>query len=394
MTQGRGFPRLAGVLIAAMMLLLAGCASSTVRTTETTPVITGDPAMPEDQLLDVGVRLFDPGLEMLDEKEIMTAPEIRKAEARFFPTVLVDTLQRSGHWGAVRVEPAQTGVTDIVLDGRIIESTGEELQLEITASDSSGAQWYTRRYEGTASKYSYDAKRGPDPFQDVYNRIVNDLALYRARLQPAKVRELRTISELRFAESFSPQAFGGYLQTDKKGISRIQRLPADNDPMLARIRQIRERDNLFVDTLQDYYNGFARQMSGPYQDWRKESYTESLAYKELRQQATLRTVAGIAAVLVGAAAATTGDSSTSRAAGTIGVIGGASMIKSGMDKRAESKMHAETLLELGGSLGAEISPQVIHLDERSVTLTGTVEDQYTQWREILHGIYAAETGSI
>ena len=81
MTQGRGFPRLAGVLIAAMMLLLAGCASSTVRTTETTPVITGDPAMPEDQLLDVGVRLFDPGLEMLDEKEIMTAPEIRKAEA-------------------------------------------------------------------------------------------------------------------------------------------------------------------------------------------------------------------------------------------------------------------------------------------------------------------------
>ena len=70
------------------------------------------------------------------------------------------------------------------------------------------------------------------------------------------------------------------------------------------------------------------------------------------------------------------------------------MIKSGMDKRAESKMHAETLLELGGSLGAEISPQVIDLDERSVTLTGTVEDQYTQWRAILHGIYAAETGSI
>jgi hypothetical protein len=29
-----------------------------------------------------------------------------------------------------------------------------------------------------------------------------------------------------------------------------------------------------------------------------------------------------------------------------------------------------------------------------VSLTGTVQDQYTQWREILHGIYAAETGSI
>jgi hypothetical protein len=142
------------------------------------------------------------------------------------------------------VEPAQTGVTDIVLEGKIIESTGEKLQLEITASDSSGAKWYTRRYEGTASKYSYDAKRGPDPFQDIYNRISNDLALYRAKLQPAQVRELRTISELRFAESFSPQAFGGYLRTDKRGIYRIQRLPADNDPMLVRIRQIRE-PNLF-----------------------------------------------------------------------------------------------------------------------------------------------------
>ena len=65
-----------------------------------------------------------------------------------------------------------------------------------------------------------------------------------------------------------------------------------------------------------------------------------------------------------------------------------------MDKRAESKLHAETLLELGSSLGAEINPQVIELDERSVTLTGTVEQQYGQWREVLQGIYAEETGNL
>jgi hypothetical protein len=57
-------------------------------------------------------------------------------------------------------------------------------------------------------------------------------------------------------------------------------------------------------------------------------------------------------------------------------------------------MHAETLKELGGSLGAEIEPQVIELEDRSVTLTGSVQDQYGQWREILRGIYEAETGSI
>ena len=285
--------RAAGVACVALALLLAGCASSTVRTTTVTPVIAGDPAMPEEQLLDVGVRLFASGAEQLEEDELMTAPEIREAEARYMPRVLAETLQKSGHWGAVRVTPERTAITDVVVQGRIIESTGLDLVLEITPGDASGATWYTRRYEGTASKFSYDAKHAAgEPFQDVYNRIANDLAMYRASMSADRVRELRTISELKFAESFSPQAFGGYLETDRKGITKITRLPAENDPMLARVRQIRERDSLFVDTLQDYYTGFAQQMSAPYQDWRRESYTEGLAYKELRQQAAMRTVGG------------------------------------------------------------------------------------------------------
>lgn len=380
-------------IIPLFVLLLGGCSSNTVRTTEVTPVIAGDPGMPEDQLLDIGVRLFDPNSAALTEEEIFTSPEIRKAEARFMPTVLASTLQKSGHWGAVRVAPTETGVSDIVVAGKILESTGEKLALEISVSDASGAPWYTKQYEGFASKYSYDAKVAPEPFQDVYNRIANDLAVARARVPAAEAKRLRTISELRFAESFAPKAFRGFLEKDKNGRFSVRRLPAENDPMLARIRSIRERDNLFVDTLQDYYNGFSRQMSGPYQDWRKESYTESITYRELRNQATGRTIAGVASIIAGIAAQT-GDSYATRAAGTVGIIGGAAMVKSGFDKRAESKMHAETLKELGGSLGAEIEPQVIELEDHSVTLTGSVQDQYTQWREILHGIYEAETGSI
>ena len=380
-------------LFAAFALVLAGCSSSTVRTTEVTPVITGDPATPESELLDVGIRLFDPNAATLTEDEIFTSPEIRKAEARYMPTVLADTVQKSGHWGAVRVTPTETGVSDVVVAGRILESTGEKLALEISVSDASGAAWYTRAYEGFASKYSYQGKRAPEPFQDVYNRIANDLAIARAKLTPAQAVRLRTISELRFAQGFAPKAFGGFLDVDKKGRVTVRRLPAENDPMLERIRRIRERDNLFVDTLQDFYTGFSKQMYGPYQDWRKESYTESIAYRELRAQATGRTIAGVASILAGIAAQT-GDSAATRAAGTVGIVGGAAMVKSGFDKRAESKMHAETLKELGGSLGAEIEPQVIELEDRSVTLTGSVQDQYGQWREILRGIYDAETGSI
>lgn len=382
----RGF-----ALVGAM--LLAGCTTHTVRTTETTPVLRGDPSVPEAQLLDVGVRLFDPGIEALAEDEIFTAPEIRKAEARFLPTLLSDTLQKSGHWGAVRVMPEGTGVADVMIEGRILESTGERLQLEVSVSDASGKHWYTRTYEGLASKYSYSGSRAPEPFQDVYNRIANDLATARAKLPEAEVTRLRAIAELRFAESFSPQAFGGYLARDAKGRITLRRLPAEDDPMLERVRRIRERDQLFVDTLQDYYAGFSRQMANSYQDWRKESYNESVAYKEMQRQATIRKAIGVAAIL-GGIAMQTGDSSATRTAGVVGIVGGASMVKSGFDRSAEAKMHAETLREIGGSLGAEIEPQVLELEDRSVTLTGTVQDQYGQWREILHGIYASETGSI
>jgi hypothetical protein len=46
------------------------------------------------------------------------------------------------------------------------------------------------------------------------------------------------------------------------------------------------------------------------------------------------------------------------------------------------------------SLEAEITPQVIELDDRTVMLSGNVEDQYAQWREVLADIYATEVGAL
>jgi len=70
------------------------------------------------------------------------------------------------------------------------------------------------------------------------------------------------------------------------------------------------------------------------------------------------------------------------------------LIKSGFDKRAEAKIHMEALEELGQSLENEVAPRVINLDDRTITLTGTVEEQYDQWKEVLADIYAAEVGNI
>ena len=54
----------------------------------------------------------------------------------------------------------------------------------------------------------------------------------------------------------------------------------------------------------------------------------------------------------------------------------------------------EAIEELGQSLEDEVAPQVISLEDRSITLTGSVEEQYEQWREILADLYAAEVGQL
>ena len=92
--------------------------------------------------------------------------------------------------------------------------------------------------------------------------------------------------------------------------------------------------------------------------------------------------------------ATQGDSSTTRTAGQVAVIGGGFLLKSGLEKRNEAQIHVQALEELGMSLEAEITPSVIELEDRSVTLSGNVEDQYAQWRELLADIYAAEVGNL
>jgi len=65
-----------------------------------------------------------------------------------------------------------------------------------------------------------------------------------------------------------------------------------------------------VDTLQEHYDTFKRQMDPPYQSWRAESYEEVIAARQLKKQSTARMVGGIAAVAGGILAATSSNSAT------------------------------------------------------------------------------------
>lgn len=374
--------------------VISACGGTTVKTTSHEEIIVASDRIAEEQLLDVGIGIFEPGVDASDSEDSGASLSIRRAEARYMPFRLMETLQQTGNWGIVRVIPERQSEMDVWVDAEILQSDGETTELMVTVTDSSNERWYEKKYSATVSKYAYDnnLSRGAEPFQGMYNEISNDLLRHYKTLSESEITALRTITELRFARRFSPGVFDDHLETDRDQRLSVKRLPAENDPVLQRIRQIRERDYMFVDTLQEYYAVFVRQMDIPYREWRKAYYEEGQALREVQAQANRRMIGGALAVL-GGILAQGSDSRTVRTAGAVGIGAGSGVFISGMNKREEAKVYAEALDEVSASLDSEMAPHTIELDERKVTLSGSVNDQYGQWREVLKEIYAADTGS-
>jgi len=378
------------------LFIISGCSTVDIKSTDIIDVTQVHDDIPEAELLDVGIRIFDPGLDNIDqlEDDELVFPEIRIAETSYFPYLLMEALQSSSAWGAVRVVPAKHDSVDVLVKGHIVRSDGEHMVVNIKVSDSSGRQWFSQSYSHKTSRYAYDQKGlyKNDPFQNIYHLIANDLIKYRQQLSSEQLISLRAISELKFARSFAPQVFSAHLNQDETGIYQINRLPAENDPMLEKVRTIRDRDYLFIDTLQAYYGNYAKEMKSPYLQWRRESYNEVLAMRNMTKRARNQKMAGAAALIAGILGAGNANGSV-RAASVIAVSGGAYVIKAGFDRESEAQIHLDALQELGDSLEASIESHIIELEDRTVTLTGTVENQYQQWRDILKEIYQVNTGT-
>jgi hypothetical protein len=381
-----------GLLLA--LSLLTGCVTETVKSTSVPVLDAPEIPVPDAELLDVGVVILDPGISSVEDEE-QVYPEVRRAEATFMATELADVLTEQGGWGAVRVVPDERQFSDLLVRGTILQSDGEALELKIRVSDARGTVWLDKRYTGITSRYAYEqgTRTKQDPFLSVYRMIANDMLAAFQRLPADERTTIRRVAEMRFARDFANGAFADYLNEDPSGQVTLRRLPSEEDPMLARVRGLRQRHYVFVDTLQGHYTGFSDDMYTPYQEWRKASYEETVALRELENEAKREMIAGGAAILAGIVAQSSGSSMT-RSAGAIGVVGGGALLKRGLEKRAESNIHSLALEELGQSLDAEITPRVIELEDRTVRLTGNVEDQYDQWRELLADIYAAELAAL
>jgi len=266
------------------------------------------------------------------------------------------------------------------------------MALDIRAVDARGRVWLEQRYRAQANEAVYLGSEVSerDPFESIYNEISNDLLKARSKLRAGELAEIRQVSRLQFAANLSPEPFEDYLTTDKKGRTRVKRLPALGDPMMVRVDAIRASENLFIDTLDQNFASFYAKMEAPYASWRKYTYEEEKAYKALKRKALTQQILGGLAIL-GAVLADPG-SPVASVARDAAMIGGMAAIHAGISTSKEAKIHAEAIRELAASVETELEPIVIEVRGQTLRLSGSAETQYQEWQKLMREIWATETG--
>ena len=157
------------------------------------------------------------------------------------------------------------------------------------------------------------------------------------------------------------------LTTNDAGLLEAASLPAENDPMLARVKDMRVRHHVFIDTVDEYYGALHEEMVQAYIMWRRHSYDQR-SNLSVANRSLLARISSAAAWL-------------------------------SHDDTALQPLPLEQDLPAGISgagcrINQELAPAILELNEQVHGLSGTMAEQYIQWRRILRQLFELETGSI
>ena len=375
--------RLPRGLLLAGFALLAACASKP----PTPPEPQGPPPVgavtlqsaqnppPETQALDVGVLVFT---NQASEDEVARAgaaifAEIRETETQTLPAVLRNTLLQSNQWGIVRVLPEADPSMDLIVSGTIMKSDGVDLLLHVHAVDSTGQVWLDKDYADVARVADYPDSPpslfdhggltySEDPFQDIYAAIANDLLAVRNAMDATSLNRIRNVTALRYASDLSPEAFASYLETDTEGRLTVTRLPASNDPLMAHVGDIKARHEVFIDTIDEYYEALYQDVKPVYDIWRQYSFEQVTdARRSAERERSGNT-----------------DPNSFEA------------ISQNYNRYKWSKIFEQEFVALASGFVSETAPAVLELSRNVNGLTGPVEEQYAQWRVLLRGLFEIE----
>lgn len=332
--------------------------------------------------LDVGISVFSNTYHE-DETEtygdwIFT--EIRDNERHYLPYLLRDTLLNSGHWGAVRVLPQADPSVDLMLSGTILYSDGSRLVLAIEATDSTGRRWLHKTYADDSRAEDYpDSSRLraasqleredlKEPFQDIYNQVANDLLAARNAMSGEQLENVQRVSELVYANDLAPDSFAQSLVTDAEGYLTVNTLPAEQDPMMNRVLEMRRRHHLFIDTVDEYYQALFDEMQASYLVWRRYAYDQENELEFTTRESADQDLFS-----------STNTSLT---------------LLQRYDRYRWAKIYEQEFLELATGFNKELAPTILELNRNVHGLSGTMEEQYLQWRRILRQLFELETGDI
>ena len=383
-----------------VMLILTACAS----TSGTGPQYQYQNKVVLENIepFDVAIGVFNPGLvgNASAYGEGGVWPELRRAESMYMAVQLRDTLTDSGNYGAVRVTPDFSSSADIYVKAKIEDSNGEDIKLKVTVSDSTGKIWIRNKtYSHRVQEITFSNPRNKDsnselkvdPYKPIYQKINQDIAKYiNKKINSNSADTIQTVTDIRFAQNFTPDAFSDIL-SERRGKYTLKGKPDSSDPMIKRVKNIQYRDQMFIDNMQVSYDGFSSDMQSSYRIWQQQSFAESKAAREAQSAAFWQGVAGAVVLAASVAAASSADTYDGNYySGIAGTAVAGALFAESFQSSDEAKVHRDALNEIAESIDGNLSPSVIEMEDTTVTLTGTAEEQANQWRKILKKIYDAE----
>lgn len=286
----------------------------------------------------------------------------RETEAQLLGAKQRRVFENAGQWGVVRLYPQPSLIPQLMLDMVVLQSDGRQLRVHAMLTGVHGATLLSDTYLDYASSEGVLAADNEDPFTDLFHRIHNDVAT-KVALMPESEDYLRQLSFLRYAQQLAPQAFEAYLSREGENW-QLLRAPAEQDPMYQRISKLREYELLFVDTIDEQLTSALREIDTAYRLWLRAS-KEQLDWLEKRRARGVN-AEGLA-----------DDSAFARHQAVYAAY-------------RSLKIHEQELFELVLDLESESRSTALEIEETVVTLEGTLEQQYREWREALAKIMMLE----
>ncbi len=400
------------VVATASFILLGGCGSTQTNVTSVGPSMVGPGGGQQlganshryrynsDIYMDVAIPVFDPGFPTesdgsIDYDEIEEEgiwPQVRRLEANRFAIATKEALGETKSFGSINVTPDASALADIYILGKINYSDTETVEIGVRVMDAKNTVWGEEEFEYRVSEGWYrDAmSRGENPNAPVFEQIAKYVYDLLMKKSEAYKQEVQMVSDLRYAQMYSPEAFSQYLSQSRKGEVELVSAPSESDPMLRRVRAIQAKDEQFIDSLQETYDSFWVTTETPYRKYQKETLPEAKKIRELKAERTTKQVTAglfaVASVLLGSNSSSTAGQVAAAGAGiaAIGTLNEAI--------KTNKELHAQRDLfdEMGQNLDIQVADQIVEIDNQRIELQGSASEQYYQLRSRLKDIYEME----